>query len=124
MFQEGQTSAPGREDSVDYHYVCFVNVEGQLLELDGRKKGPVVKGPCDKEWLLFSSSKLKCLISKVGSGSNEIIDRAGSGSMKIPGADELKSSCCDSIAFTYKMCSIPFDSNPKLTKVRSRYVKQ
>jgi len=50
--KEGQTSAPGREDSVDYHYVCFVNVEGQLLELDGRKKGPVVKGPCDKDTFL------------------------------------------------------------------------
>ena len=58
MLQEGQTSAPGREDSVDYHYVCFVNVEGQLLELDGRKKGPVVKGPCDKEWSLCTIIKL------------------------------------------------------------------
>ena len=44
FFQEGQTSAPGREDCVDYHFVAFVQVDGGLYELDGRKTGPVRKG--------------------------------------------------------------------------------
>ena len=42
--KEGQTRAPGREDSVDYHFVAFVQVDGQLYELDGRKSAPIVKG--------------------------------------------------------------------------------
>lgn len=52
IVQEGQTSAPGREDSVDYHFVTFVHVDGQLYELDGRKSGPVVVGPSCKETFL------------------------------------------------------------------------
>ena len=67
---------------------------------DGRRV-PLLKDPVIRNGCFFSSSKLKCLISKVG--SNEKIDRAGSGSVKITGADESKSLCCDSIAFTYKM---------------------
>ncbi|XP_023322187.1 ubiquitin carboxyl-terminal hydrolase isozyme L3 [Eurytemora carolleeae] len=50
--KEGQTSAPGREDSVDYHFVTFVHVDGQLYELDGRKSGPVVVGLSCKETFL------------------------------------------------------------------------
>ena len=46
--QEGQTNAPGRNDSVDYHFVAFVHADGQLYELDGRKRGPVSLKTCEK----------------------------------------------------------------------------
>ena len=51
-FQEGQTSAPGREDSVDYHFVAFVEVAGGLYELDGRKSGPILKGASSPDTFL------------------------------------------------------------------------
>ena len=50
--KEGQTRAPGREDSVDYHFVAFVQVDGQLYELDGRKSAPIVKGKSSSETFL------------------------------------------------------------------------
>jgi len=50
--KEGQTRAPGREDSVDYHFVAFVQVDGQLYELDGRKSAPIVKGRSSPESFL------------------------------------------------------------------------
>jgi len=43
---QGQTSAPGAEDNIDLHYVCFVKSEttNHLWELDGRRKGPIDRG--------------------------------------------------------------------------------
>ncbi|KAI9777416.1 MAG: ubiquitinyl hydrolase 1 [Candelina submexicana] len=42
----GDTSAPSAEDKVDLHYVCFVKSRnGHLWELDGRRKGPLDRGP-------------------------------------------------------------------------------
>ncbi|WFD29352.1 ubiquitinyl hydrolase 1 [Malassezia sp. CBS 17886] len=39
---QGQTQAPGASDPVDLHFVAFVrSADGQLLELDGRRAGPV-----------------------------------------------------------------------------------
>ena len=40
----GQTSAPSADDSVDLHFTCFVRDPtdgGRLVELDGRRQGPV-----------------------------------------------------------------------------------
>ena len=51
-FKEGQTSAPGREESVDYHFVAFVKSNDQLYELDGRKSGPIPLGACTKDTFL------------------------------------------------------------------------
>ena len=44
--QHGDTAAPGAEDSVDLHFVCFVKSErnGHLYEMDGRRKGPLDRG--------------------------------------------------------------------------------
>eukprot|EP00088_Acartia_fossae_P008180 TRINITY_DN13888_c0_g1_i1.p1 TRINITY_DN13888_c0_g1~~TRINITY_DN13888_c0_g1_i1.p1 ORF type:complete len:238 (+),score=68.42 TRINITY_DN13888_c0_g1_i1:30-716(+) len=50
--KDGQTNAPNLEDSVDYHFVTFVRVDGHLYELDGRKPGPVKMSPCDKDSFL------------------------------------------------------------------------
>lgn len=42
----GQTAAPAADDSVDLHFTCFVRDQktGELVELDGRRKGPVSRG--------------------------------------------------------------------------------
>lgn len=44
--QTGDTAAPGAEDNVDLHFVCFVKSErdGHLYEMDGRRKGPLDRG--------------------------------------------------------------------------------
>ncbi|PWN27475.1 cysteine proteinase [Jaminaea rosea] len=40
----GQTAAPQADESVDLHFTCFVRGEsGELVELDGRRKGPVIR---------------------------------------------------------------------------------
>ena len=54
--REGQTRAPDREDQVDYHFVCFVQVEGGLYELDGRKSGPILKGKCSPDTFLTDAA--------------------------------------------------------------------
>jgi ubiquitin carboxyl-terminal hydrolase L3 len=50
--QEGQTAAPPRDESIDYHFIAFVELEGQLYELDGRKAGPLVVGPSSRQTFL------------------------------------------------------------------------
>lgn len=43
--EKGDTAAPGAEDDVELHYVCFVKGnDGRLWELDGRRKGPLERG--------------------------------------------------------------------------------
>lgn len=54
--KEGQTRAPGRNDEVDYHFVAFVHVDGQLYELDGRKSAPLMKGKSSKESFLSDAA--------------------------------------------------------------------
>ncbi|KAH7130496.1 hypothetical protein B0J11DRAFT_429087 [Dendryphion nanum] len=41
----GDTSAPSADDRVDLHFVCFIkSKENHLWELDGRRKGPLLRG--------------------------------------------------------------------------------
>ena len=54
--REGQTRAPDREDQVDYHFVCFVPVDGDLYELDGRKSGPIKKAKCSSDTFLSDAA--------------------------------------------------------------------
>ncbi|KAJ1975988.1 Ubiquitin carboxyl-terminal hydrolase isozyme L3, partial [Dimargaris cristalligena] len=44
----GQTEAPAADASIDMHFVCLVEHRGHLVELDGRKAGPVDHGRCDE----------------------------------------------------------------------------
>ncbi|CAL1582519.1 unnamed protein product [Knipowitschia caucasica] len=50
--QEGQTEAPSADERVNLHFISFVNVGGQLYELDGRKPAPVVHGNTTEETFL------------------------------------------------------------------------
>ncbi|KAJ3157563.1 Ubiquitin carboxyl-terminal hydrolase isozyme L3 [Geranomyces michiganensis] len=43
--KEGQTAAPPRDSDVDLHFICFVQKEGRIYELDGRKPFPIDHGP-------------------------------------------------------------------------------
>ena len=55
--REGQTSAPNRDDKVDYHFIAFVQVDGHLYELDGRKSGPINKGKSSQETFLDDAAR-------------------------------------------------------------------
>ena len=46
--------APNLEDSVDYHFIAFVEREGKIYELDGRKPGPVDCGKIEGSFVLVS----------------------------------------------------------------------
>jgi ubiquitin carboxyl-terminal hydrolase L3 len=50
--QEGQTEAPEAHDDVNYHFIAFVNIDGQVTELDGRKRAPVPHGPTTDDTFL------------------------------------------------------------------------
>jgi len=56
--QEGQTAAPSLESSVDLHFVAFVNVDGNLYELDGRKNCPLNHGPSAPNSFLKDACKI------------------------------------------------------------------
>ncbi|XP_068243277.1 ubiquitin carboxyl-terminal hydrolase isozyme L3 [Palaemon carinicauda] len=56
--QEGQTEAPDRDTKMDMHFIAFVEVEGSLYELDGRKKFPVNHGATTSETLLADAAKV------------------------------------------------------------------
>lgn len=56
--REGQTAAPSLEESVDYHFVAFVEKDGTLYDLDGRKPGPLNCGKTTKETFLKDAAKL------------------------------------------------------------------
>jgi len=48
----GQTRAPSRDAKVDLHFIAFVNVNGTLYELDGRKPSPIAHGSTSDDTLL------------------------------------------------------------------------
>jgi ubiquitin carboxyl-terminal hydrolase L3 len=57
---EGDTKAPAADDSIDLHFVCFVKSNnGNLWELDGRRKGPINRGSLDKDEDVLSPKALE-----------------------------------------------------------------
>ncbi|PHZ08386.1 peptidase C12, ubiquitin carboxyl-terminal hydrolase 1 [Rhizopus microsporus ATCC 52813] len=52
----GQTEAPDRETDVDLHFICFIEVDNHLYELDGRKLFPINHGKSND--LVESSVKI------------------------------------------------------------------
>ncbi|KAJ3037374.1 Ubiquitin carboxyl-terminal hydrolase isozyme L3 [Rhizophlyctis rosea] len=61
--QEGQTSAPPAEQDVDTHFVCFVQRDGDIYELDGRKPFPINHGP-SSDLLLDAAEVIKTFIAR------------------------------------------------------------
>ncbi|CZS90096.1 probable ubiquitin carboxyl-terminal hydrolase isozyme L3 [Rhynchosporium agropyri] len=56
---QGQSSTPDAEDNIDLHYVCFVKDEkNNLWEMDGRRKGPLNRGPIGEEDDVLSEKAL------------------------------------------------------------------
>ncbi|XP_066562667.1 ubiquitin carboxyl-terminal hydrolase isozyme L3 isoform X2 [Amia ocellicauda] len=56
--QEGQTEAPSIDEKVDLHFIAFVNVGGQLYELDGRKPFPIVHGKTAEDTFLEDATEV------------------------------------------------------------------
>lgn len=56
--QEGQSETPSIDDKVDLHFIAFVNVGGQLYELDGRKPFPIVHGKTSEDSFLEDAAKM------------------------------------------------------------------
>ncbi len=57
--ERGDTAAPDAQDDVELHYVCFVKTgDGRLWELDGRRKGPLERGPLDADEDVLSEKAL------------------------------------------------------------------
>ncbi|POY74047.1 putative Ubiquitinyl hydrolase 1 [Rhodotorula taiwanensis] len=49
--QGGQTAAPALEDETDLHFVTFVDHNGYLIELDGRRNSPINHGKIEDDLL-------------------------------------------------------------------------
>ena len=57
---KGDTAAPDAESDVDLHYVCFVKTQDHhLWELDGRRSGPLDRGPIGEEDDVLSERALE-----------------------------------------------------------------
>ncbi|CAL4093265.1 unnamed protein product [Meganyctiphanes norvegica] len=54
--QEGQSAMVDRDTKLDTHFIAFVHVEGNLYELDGRKKFAINHGDTTPETLLPDSA--------------------------------------------------------------------
>lgn len=57
--QGGQTEAPEASADTDAHFVAFVEKDGDVYELDGRKKFPINHGPAGDDFLLAATKAIK-----------------------------------------------------------------
>jgi len=55
---EGQTKAPAADDDINLHFVAFVQVDGHLYELDGRKPFAINHSNSSSDTLLEDSVKV------------------------------------------------------------------
>lgn len=56
--QEGQTEAPSEDIEVYHHFIAFVEKDGSLYELDGRKPSPINHGSTQPETLLEDAARI------------------------------------------------------------------
>jgi ubiquitin carboxyl-terminal hydrolase L3 len=54
----GQTQTPDREDNTNYHFITFVNVDGHIYDVDGRKAFPINCGPTTADNFLSDTAKV------------------------------------------------------------------
>mmetsp|Transcript_20121 Transcript_20121/g.44382 ORF Transcript_20121/g.44382 Transcript_20121/m.44382 type:complete len:238 (+) Transcript_20121:35-748(+) len=57
--QGGQTAAPEATADVDAHFICFVEKDGDLYELDGNKAFPINHGPVGGDLLEAAAQVIK-----------------------------------------------------------------
>lgn len=70
--REGDSSAP-EDNNVDLHFVCFVKgKDGQLYEMDGRRKGPLARSELSEDEDMLSERAL-------ASGVRKMIERESQG---------------------------------------------
>jgi len=50
--KQGQTQAPNPEEKVELHFIALVEKDGNLYEMDGRKKFPINHGPTSPDTFL------------------------------------------------------------------------
>ncbi|KAI9757161.1 MAG: UDP-glucose-4-epimerase [Chaenotheca gracillima] len=89
----GDTAAPEADASVDLHYVCFVKgqQDGHLWELDGRRKGPLDRGPLGKDEDVLSETALDVGVRAFLKREEEVA-AAGAGEGGGSGIGELRFS--------------------------------
>eukprot|EP00095_Tigriopus_kingsejongensis_P011176 maker-scaffold456_size166325-snap-gene-0.24 protein:Tk11176 transcript:maker-scaffold456_size166325-snap-gene-0.24-mRNA-1 annotation:"ubiquitin carboxyl-terminal hydrolase isozyme l3" len=61
--QAGQTAPPSLDDSVEYHFVAFVEKDGHVFELDGRKPGPLDCGAIKESFAISAAEECKKYIA-------------------------------------------------------------
>jgi len=54
----GQTEAEEAPQDLDYHFICFSNVDNTIYELDGIKEGPLNHGPTTSDSFLEDAIKV------------------------------------------------------------------
>jgi ubiquitin carboxyl-terminal hydrolase L3 len=55
---QGQTEAPEADADVDYHFIAFVPIDGNVYELDGVKPFPINHGPTTDETFIKDAAKV------------------------------------------------------------------
>mmetsp|Transcript_25498 Transcript_25498/g.55461 ORF Transcript_25498/g.55461 Transcript_25498/m.55461 type:complete len:237 (-) Transcript_25498:928-1638(-) len=55
---EGDSAPPADEEEVDLHFVAFVECQGRLIQLDGRRAGPVDHGTTSPATLLQDTARV------------------------------------------------------------------
>ena len=56
--REGVTSTPSVDEKIDLHFVAFVQHDGKLYELDGRRAGPICHSSCSKSTFLTDVARV------------------------------------------------------------------
>eukprot|EP00418_Pyrodinium_bahamense_P067178 CAMPEP_0179076436 /NCGR_PEP_ID=MMETSP0796-20121207/34100_1 /TAXON_ID=73915 /ORGANISM="Pyrodinium bahamense, Strain pbaha01" /LENGTH=242 /DNA_ID=CAMNT_0020773689 /DNA_START=82 /DNA_END=810 /DNA_ORIENTATION=+ len=57
--QGGQTEAPAADADIDNHFICFVEQDGDVYELDGNKAFPINHGPSGGNLLQTATQTIK-----------------------------------------------------------------
>jgi len=55
---EGQSNVPDLDADINLHFICFVERDGSLYELDGRRPFPINRGPSSNETFLQDAAKV------------------------------------------------------------------
>ncbi|GBP62337.1 Ubiquitin carboxyl-terminal hydrolase isozyme L3 [Eumeta japonica] len=58
LAQEGQTHTPSADEPVNHHFITFVQKDGSLYELDGRKAFPINHGSTTSDNFLEDAAKV------------------------------------------------------------------